>query len=324
MKSNIVKHHFTIADNLVCIDFLEEDEKTGMHILPSFEPFRVIEAEEDGDMPDSDADTVDAAVMSGVRTAAPMLHFTVDLNLRPLPKDNRQRIRTFDTGNGNTIVDRLCDGGYQFVIRDVFGKDCALLISNADFSQCRCNITGTGNMRRFGLNNALMLAYAYAASFHNTLFIHASLVRHRGKGYAFTAKSGTGKSTQVANWLKTIPDCDLMNDDNPIICIIDGKAFIYGSPWSGKTPCYRHVCAPLGAVTKISRAMDNRVERLSPLAAFGIILPSCAAMKWDHTLYSRICDTVTALVSAVPVYVLHCTASPESAIVCQKAIAHDD
>ena len=199
-----------------------------------------------------------------------------------------------------------------------------LLVMRKDSLHAFLLLDGREIDRWFSFTSAMNICYIMSTSAYSTELMHASSVIYKGWAYIFLGKSGTGKSTQVANWLKTIPDCDLMNDDNPIIRIIDGKAFIYGSPWSGKTPCYRRVCAPLGAVTKISRAMDNRVERLSPLAAFGIILPSCAAMKWDHTLYSRICDTVTALVSAVPVYVLHCTASPESAIVCQKAIAHDD
>ena len=99
-----------------------------------------------------------------------------------------------------------------------------------------------------------MLAYAFATGGRQTLLIHASLVRHQGRGYAFVAKSGTGKSTQVAMWLRCIPGCDLMNDDNPVVRVIDGEVMIYGSPWSGKTPCYRQVKAPPGAITQIDRA----------------------------------------------------------------------
>ena len=86
-------------------------------------------------------------------------------------------------------------------------------------------------MRNFGLNNALMLSYAFAGSFQQTLLIHASLVRHQNKGYAFTAKSGTGKSTHVSLWLRYIPDCDLMNViiplfassmENPIYMVVRG------------------------------------------------------------------------------------------------------
>lgn len=75
-----------------------------------------------------------------------------------------------------------------------------------------------------------MLIFAFAGSLKETLLIHASLVRQNGYGYAFIAKSGTGKSTQVSMWLRYLKGCDLMNDDNPIIRIINGEAFIYGSP----------------------------------------------------------------------------------------------
>ena len=294
------KHLFKIADWQVAVSFADEGGANGMHLLPSYQPFRIGEDE-----------------------ALPqLLSMEVDDSLRPVRKSERTRIRVFDTGNGDTVVDRLSDGGYQYIIRDIFSADCALLICDATFSRCRCALNGTAVMRRFGLNNALMLAYAFASARHDTLLIHASLVRHRGKAYAFTAKSGTGKSTQVANWLRMIPGCDLMNDDNPIVRVFPGKrAVIYGSPWSGKTPCYRQTSAPLAAVTQIDRAAANSVERLPPLQAFGFLLASCSAMKWEKTLFSNICDTVTAVVETVPIYVLHCTADPLSAVVCHNVIA---
>lgn len=297
-----MKHSYVIADWGVDIIFAEENEHFGPALIPSFLPF----AKRDGD-----------------ETCKRLFTLTVDNSIVPVPKDQRQRIRVFDTGNGDTVVDRLNDGGYQYVIRDIVGNDCALLITNAEFSDCKCAIVGNTNMMRFGLNNALMLVFAFAGSFHDTLLIHASLVRHEGYGYAFIAKSGTGKSTQVANWLRTVPNCDLMNDDNPIIRICDGKPIIYGSPWSGKTPCYRRTSAPLGAITRIDRAPENYVEQMKPIEAFGSFLPSCSAMKWEKSIYSRICDSVTAVITNTPIYTLHCTADPESAIVCRNAIKHE-
>lgn len=296
-----MKHSYCIADWVIDIDFVDENQYIGPQLIPSFLPFVY-----NNDSGDKDK----------------LFTLTVDNSLRPVPKSERKRIRVFDTGNGDTVVDRLHDGGYQYIIRNTSGYDCALLITNADFSECRCAIAGNENMCCFGLNNALMLIFAFAGSFHDTLLIHASLVRNEGYGYAFIAKSGTGKSTQVANWLRTIPGCDLMNDDNPIIRIHNGQPIIYGSPWSGKTPCYRPVSAPLAAVTQIDRAPTNFVEKLAPIMAFGTFLPSCSAMKWEKGIYSRICDSVTAVVSTTPIYVLHCTADPESAIVCHKTIRH--
>ena len=161
---------FRVAEHDIRIIFKDSD-KNGMHLLPSFEPFR---AKNDGQNL--------------------FFHLTIDDTLRPIPKAQRERIRTFDTGNGDTVVDQTADGGYQYIIKDLRGHECCLLIANKDFSECHCALNGSYNMRKFGLNNALMLIFAFAGSQQDTLLIHASLVRLNGYGYPFIAKSGTGKA----------------------------------------------------------------------------------------------------------------------------------
>ena len=304
-------HDFVIADHHVRIVFNSPQPapcphregrayRNGMELLPSFEPFRVAEGSGAADL---------------------FFRLTVDDSLRPVDKSLRTRIRKFDTGNGETTVDQTADGGYQYIIKNINGYDCCLLQANKDFTDCRCALNGNYNMRSFGLNNALMLIFAFAGSRRQTLLIHASLVRHKGYGYPFIAKSGTGKSTHVSLWLRHIPDCDLMNDDNPILRIIDGKPYIYGGPWSGKTPCYRNVKAPLGAVTRIDRAEVNSCEKLAPIEAFASFLPSCSAMKWDEGIFHDICDTVTRVVETTPIFTMHCRPDKEAAIVCHKTIS---
>ena len=247
-------------------------------------------------------------------------HLTVDDDLKPAEHQKRDRIREFETGNGNTTVDHLANGGYQYIIKDLKENSCCLLQTNNNFSDCRCALNGNYDMRSFGLNNALMLIFAFAGSFKQTLLIHASLVRHKGYGYAFIAKSGTGKSTHVSLWLKHIPECDLMNDDNPIIRILDGKAYIYGSPWSGKTPCYRNIKAPLGAITRIDRADINSVEKLNPIESFASLLPSCSSMKWDKEIFNNVCNTITKVIETTGIYVVHCLPNREAAIICHDSI----
>lgn len=267
------------------------------------------------------------SVFKTEKTECPLLMtMTVDETLAEAI--GSQHVRVCETGNGDIVVDRLmapdasASIGYQFQIKNLRGEVCALMHSNADFTQCRCRVFGELLNKQFGLNNAMMMAYAFAGATHGTLLIHASLVRHDGFGYAFIAKSGTGKSTQTANWLKVIPDCDLMNDDNPVLRVKDGEVWIYGSPWSGKTPCYRQVKAPLGAITKIDRAKENSVETLHPIMAFNQLLSACSVMKWDKPTYNGICNTVTDVVERLTLYMLHCTAEPESAIVCHEAIRY--
>ena len=287
---------FNIAGLNVRLQFADSD-KNGMRLLPSFKSF-LSEPCDDDDL---------------------LFTLTVDDTLRPA-KD-KQLVRTFDTGNGDTVVYQLSDGGYQYIIRDIHNRDCCLLVTNERFTDCRCALNGDWVMRSFGLNDALMLIYAFAGSYRQTMLIHASCVMLGDTAYPFTAQSGTGKSTHVSLWMKHIEGAELLNDDNPIIRILDdGQPYIYGSPWSGKTPCYRNRRARLGAVTTIERAPQNSIERLAPIQAFASLLPACSSMKWDSAIYNNLCDAVTRIIETTPVYTLHCLPDEEAAQLCHKTL----
>lgn len=288
-------HYFCIAGHVVELRFTESSVNS-MGLLPSFAPFACEQP-----------------------SCAPLFTLTVDDDLRPVP--GRKLIRKFDTGNGDTIVHRLPDGGYQYIIKDIYNRECALLVCNNQFKECTCALNGDWTMRSFGLNDAIMLVFAFAGAYHDTLLIHASCVLYQGHAYPFTAKSGTGKSTHTSLWLKHIEGAELLNDDNPVIRIVDGQPVVYGSPWSGKTPCYRNRWAPLGALTQIERASTNYTERLPVVQAFAVLLPACSSMKWDEELYDRLCNIITVIIQTTPVYTMHCLPDQEAAEVCHQTIA---
>lgn len=290
-------HYFKIAEHNICIKFAENLSDT-IELLPSFAPFSVEDCEDED------------------------LLFNLEVTDRLELGLNRELIRECVTGNGYTVVYKLDDGGYQYIIQDINHGDCCYLETNESFSRCICQLEGEESAKRsFGLNNALMLIYAFAGSCYDTLLVHASCPMTGGRAYPFIAKSGTGKSTHSSLWIKNIPNTELLNDDNPVIRVIDGKPYVFGSPWSGKTPCYRNMYAPLGAVTRISRADRNYVERLKPVQAFASLLPSCSSMKWDKEVYAHICDTITKLIETTPMFTMHCLPNDEAAIVCHKEIA---
>ncbi len=295
MNSN---YWFSIAELTIKLIF-KEDGLNNLSLLPSFSPFEIAEPSKEDNL----------------------FELTIDDKTAPIAKSERVRIKTIDTGNGNIIVDQTNDGRHQFIIKDINGNSCCLLIANKEFSVCQCALNGNYDMRSFGLNNAIMIAYAFASCKYNTLLIHASLVRQNGYGYAFIAKSGTGKSTQVSMWLKHLPNCDLMNDDNPIIRIIDNVPVIYGSPWSGKTPCYRNIKAHLGAITQIDRAPQNSIDRLFPIDALVNFIPACSSIRWDENIYDDIIRNITQVIEKTPFYILHCLPNKEAAVICNKTIS---
>ena len=226
----------------------------------------------------------------------------VDDSFRPLT--HGEEIGDFDSGGNSNWVFVREDGSYEIRISDYQKRQCCLMEAINDFSVVNLALNGDFNMRKFGLNNALMMTYAFASADMDTVLIHASVVRHNGYAYPFLGVSGTGKSTHTGNWLKYIPDTDLMNDDNPVIRIVDGIPVLFGSPWSGKTPCYRNIHAPIGAITQLKQAKHNLIRRETVVEAFASILPSCSIMKWDQRIYSGICDTVKFLIENTPTYLL--------------------
>ncbi|MCF2593121.1 hypothetical protein I6E11_04795 [Bacteroides caecigallinarum] len=198
-----------------------------------------------------------------------------------------------------------------------------LLVIGEDYRNCKlyagaCNGGGHGH---FVLNNALMLLYALFTATRNTLLIHASVAVADGKGYVFLGKSGTGKSTHTRLWLNNIPGAWLLNDDNPVVKIEDdGNVMVYGSPWSGKTPCYRNEKAPLGAVVRLSQAPHNSIRRLTGIQAYAALAPSASSMKWDRVMADGLHNTLSGIIQSVGIFHLECLPDADAAHLCHDTV----
>ncbi len=175
-------------------------------------------------------------------------------------------------------------------------------------------------LTEFSLSNAMMLMFTFRTSRHDTLMTHSSVIRYNDEGYMFLGRSGTGKSTHSSLWLKNIDGTSLLNDDNPVIRLIDGKAYIFGTPWSGKTPCYKNEVVPLKAVVRLSQAPHNRITRLSKLQSYASLLPSCSCMRWDRQATDSLHRSVEKVISRVACWHLECLPDAEAAHTCFDAV----
>ena len=200
--------------------------------------------------------------------------------------------------------------------------DC-ILVASEDYSEAVVYVPMAYAERlvEFALSNAMMLLYTFSTSFSDTLMIHASVISYKGKGYVFLGKSGTGKSTHSSLWLKHIEGTELLNDDNPVIRIVDGEVIVYGSPWSGKTPCYKNMKMPLGGIVRLSQAPYNKIHRLAPLQSYAALMPSCSCMRWDPASTNALHKTVEKVISQVKCWHLECLPDEDAARVCNGTIA---
>ena len=287
-------HYYKVAEHTFAVTL--PDGETGI-AMPSYEPFAV----------------------SPVEASGQLFSLTVDDAFYPSVKG--ELIGEFDCGAADFGVYRLPDGSYQMLISPPGGTYCGLLQASSDFKEAVLATRGEDSLRTFAANNALMLVYAFASVGMGTLLVHASVIKNGGKGYLFLGKSGTGKSTHSGLWLKHIAGSELLNDDNPVVRVYDDIAVVYGSPWSGKTPCYKNDSAPIGAFVQIKQKPENRIARERPLQAFAVLLPSMSTMKWDKHIYGSVCDNVGRLIERVSLYTLGCRPDREAAEVCHATVS---
>ena len=216
------------------------------------------------------------------------------------------------------VCGKTADGKAVFEFR-WWNEIAGWLVCSPDYREGR--LLTTGRYTKMAVDNALMVLYALATAASGTVLFHAAVVSHEGKGYMFLGPSGTGKSTHARLWLKYIDGTALVNDDNPVVRLADdGIPVVYGSPWSGKTPCYRNVSYPLGGIVLLSQAPYNNIHRLGGIHAYASLVASISGKRWDSRVADGLHATENALASTVPVWHLECLPDEEAAKLCHAQI----
>lgn len=156
-------------------------------------------------------------------------------------------------------------------------------------------------------------AFAWRVQYLGGGVLHSSAISYCGKGVAFTADSGTGKSTHTGLWLRQYPaETFVINDDKPAIRFEGNKSYLYGTPWSGKSDQNTNVRVPLHAIVCLHRGATNTIRRLEPLEALFWISRQMNRPVYDKALGEKVVDFTQQLAEEVPVYELHCTMEPEA------------
>lgn len=174
----------------------------------------------------------------------------------------------------------------------------------------------------YTVDSMLRILFAQAIALREAFLLHASAIVSDGKAYLFMGKSGTGKSTHASIWEASFPATERLNDDNPAVRILpDGSIKAYGTPWSGKTPCYRNASAPLAALTRLRQAPVNLYTPLDDFHAFLAILPGVSVITHSRRLYDAVCTTISRVVASIPTGIMDCLPDPDAARIHRQATA---
>jgi len=147
-----------------------------------------------------------------------------------------------------------------------------------------------------------VLLINYLALNKKGVFVHSIGVKDLdGRGLLFAGKSGAGKSTTARLWHE-YSKATVLNDDRIIVRKLNGKFFIYGSPWHGEFGDYlqAHIeSAPLEKLFFIYHASKNETQRISEKEAFNLLYPALFPTFWDRGCLENVVSSSWDLVKSV-------------------------
>ena len=154
----------------------------------------------------------------------------------------------------------------------------------------------------------------------DTLLFHGSVVSVDGRGYLFTAKSGTGKSTHTRLWREYFGSRAVMiNDDKPLLRITKDGVRVYGSPWDGKHRLNTNTSVPLHSICILSRDKVNHIELVSKREVYPLIVQQTnrSLIPTNMPITLRLIDE---LLKHIPIYKLGCNQEIEAAKVAYEGM----
>ncbi|MCD8380488.1 MAG: hypothetical protein LUC95_09295 [Lachnospiraceae bacterium] len=184
--------------------------------------------------------------------------------------------------------------------------------------------------------DAIYSAIASKLPYFRRVILHGACISWRGKGYLFTAASGTGKSTHIGLWKQYLgADVDIVNGDKPIFHIMGpneggesekehGKRInsggvsimAYDTPWCGKEGWNRKHSAPMAAICFLRRSEDglNRIRRVEPDEAIPLMLRQMFH-PYEPEATGLMMEMLDQMLETLPLYLLECDIS-EDAVRC--------
>ena len=147
----------------------------------------------------------------------------------------------------------------------------------------------------------------------DAILVHSAVVEVGGRAYAFSAQSGTGKSTHIKLWAKYFPgQVDIINGDKPILRRKGDQFIVYGTPWCGKEGWQRNVSAPLAAICFLERSKENYIRPMTASEAVDRIFHQMLHPRGRREMELTL-SLADSLIKNVPIYLLGCDISREAA-----------
>ncbi len=154
-----------------------------------------------------------------------------------------------------------------------------------------------------------ILLLQYLVHYYKGFVIHASTVSYKGKGYLFSAVSGTGKSTMAGLWQKY--GATIINDDRLIIMSTNDGFRAFNTPM----PYYqdKNKEVQLHKLFLIKQSPDNYLKKLPVLKGALGLMGNCMQFQYNESQVQNRLNTLLALTESCGVY--ECGFKPDTDII---------
>ena len=149
---------------------------------------------------------------------------------------------------------------------------------------------------------------------YDAFVFHGAVLEVDGSAYAFTARSGVGKTTHPRLWLQLFGDrARYVNGDKPIIRFIDGKPYAFGTPWRGKEAYGTNTSSPLVGIAFVERGAENKAEAADP-DVYSTSLLSQMYIPRRAGAAQKVLSMCARLIESVQLVRLECNMDPDAPI----------
>ena len=171
---------------------------------------------------------------------------------------------------------------------------------------------------------ALYRKIAEKLPYFDGIVFHGAVIAYKGEAYAFTARSGVGKTTHIRLWLERFGDkVHVLNGDKPILRVIDGVVYAAGTPWRGKEGYGIPEMLPLRAVAFISRSDEPRAKEITSSEAL-VRFASQIYVPNEPRAAALSLSVLNKIISNVKLFDVGANMKPESAEVSFAALTEED
>ena len=146
---------------------------------------------------------------------------------------------------------------------------------------------------------------------YNAFLFHGSALYIDNKAIILTGKSGVGKSTH-ARLLKEYYNVHMINDDKPLIRIINDTPYVYGTPYNGKHHLSENVRKELSDIINVNQSSNIKIEKLDKKISFNKLLFQTYKPSNKNSL-SKTLELLNKLNIYTDSYNLYCDISKQAA-----------